>query len=938
LGEVHLALDLELHRQVALKRLQLRHADDEESCRRFLLEAEITGQLEHPGVVPVYGLQRDPEGQPSYAMRFIEGESFQDAIKRFHTSLPAGSRKLALRQLLSCFVAVCNTLAYAHSRGIIHRDLKPSNILLGKYGETLVVDWGLAKSLETPKREHEAEEKTETGSMEENLPLSSGTVGTLGFMSPEQAAGRGEAVGTASDIYSLGATLCTLLTGKRPIQRRSTPEESKEEPAGSRVSPNAISIDTPAALDAICRKAMAVNPADRYATALDMAADVEHWLGDEPVSAWREPWVVPVRRWLGRHRTLVTAAAAAVLVTAVGLAIGLVLLAKGKEREQLARREAETERDASRLNLYVSRMNLAQRAWEDSQADRMLELLEMQRPSEPGEKDLRGWEWYYLSGLCRCLPLSGHKSTVGGAAFSRDGKFLATASADGVVKVWDMATGHEIVTSKGYSEGFQGVAFAPGGRSLAAGSSDATIRILDPTTGLELRTIKGHSEPVNVVIFSRDGRHLFSASEDRSVRVWDVAGGRALLVMRGHNSAVRGLAMSPDERFLASASLDGTVKVWELPLTLRASPGEGAAGERVGVKGFDAAAEVTEAFCTIRADAERTSSVVFSPDGTRVVTAGWDRQLKIWKLPAVPPSPLMGEGTGVRAAGTTLTAPSLILNGHSAAIYALAFSPDGQRLASGGFDRTVRVWEVNSGQEVLSLKGHHESVRIVAFSPDGRYLVSSGDDGTARVWDATPLASEEEVQPKALSLVKRLFAQPLPRDEVIARLRQDTALGDPVRSRALTLATRYPEEPIALNNTAWPVVARPGGESAAYRLALHKAEAACRAFPDDGLLLNTLGVAQYRLGMYQECIDTLTRADKRNSVLFRGPFPSDTAFLAMASLQLGRNEKARQYLETLHEAMKRPRWTKAEEAVAFTREADKLFEDRPKQVGRPTPR
>src|SRR5262249_20495823 len=150
LGEVFVAEDQELHREVALKEIQERHADDPHSRGRFLLEAEVTGGLEHPRIVPVYGLGSYADGRPFYAMRFVQGDSLKDAIGRFHQeqeSLPAGGRALRLRQLLGRFVDVCQAVAYAHSRGVLHRDLKPGNVMLGKYGETLVVDWGLAKVL-----------------------------------------------------------------------------------------------------------------------------------------------------------------------------------------------------------------------------------------------------------------------------------------------------------------------------------------------------------------------------------------------------------------------------------------------------------------------------------------------------------------------------------------------------------------------------------------------------------------------------------------------------------------------------------------------------------------------------------------------------------------------------------------------------------------------
>src|SRR5262249_1849553 len=223
LGEVFVAEDTELHREVALKEIQRPHAHDAHSRSRFLLEAEVNGRLEHPGVVPVYGLGSYHDGRPFYAMRFIRGESLKEAIARSHGGgVPGrdpGERGLALRQLLGQFVAVCNAVAYAHSRGVIHRDLKPANVMLGKFGETLVVDWGLAKVLGRPEGEPTGDEQTLHPASGDGSATVVGTaVGTPAYMSPEQAAGRPDLVSTASDVYSLGATLYALLTGRAPFR------------------------------------------------------------------------------------------------------------------------------------------------------------------------------------------------------------------------------------------------------------------------------------------------------------------------------------------------------------------------------------------------------------------------------------------------------------------------------------------------------------------------------------------------------------------------------------------------------------------------------------------------------------------------------------------------------------------------------------------------
>jgi tetratricopeptide (TPR) repeat protein len=346
LGEVWVARDEEFQREVALKRIQEEYADDPDSRRRFLLEAEVTGRLEHPGIVPAYGLTRDAQARPCYAMRFIRGGTLKDALQRFHEAdqpgRDPGERSLALRQLLNRFIAVCNAVAYAHSRGIVHRDLKPSNVLLGeKFGETLVVDWGLAKVVG---RQEAARSSDEEGTLR---PRSGGgaetrtgqAVGTLPYMSPEQAAGRWDVVGPVSDIYGLGATLYHLLTGQAPFGGGRQGEVVLQVQRGEFPRPRQVKSAVPKALEAVCLKAMALKPADRYATALALAEDVEHWLADEPVTAYREPWTVRTGRWLRRRRVLVTAVTAAAVVGLVLGGAGWLWLERQAARHEEALRQ-----------------------------------------------------------------------------------------------------------------------------------------------------------------------------------------------------------------------------------------------------------------------------------------------------------------------------------------------------------------------------------------------------------------------------------------------------------------------------------------------------------------------------------------------------------------------------------------------------------------------
>src|SRR4051794_4467559 len=318
LGAVFVAMDSELHREVALKRILDRHADDPTSRQRFLLEAEVTGGLEHPGIVPVYGLGTYGDGRPFYAMRFIKGDSLKEAIEHFHAddSLKndPGRRSLELRRLLRRFTDVCNAIEYAHSRGVLHRDIKPGNIIVGKHGETLVVDWGLAKA------QGRADAKS---SKERPLVLSSASgsaetllgsaLGTPAYMSPEQARGDLDRLGLRSDVYSLGATLYCLLTGRPPVEGDDVGAVLRAVQRGEFPPPRQLDPALDPALEAVCLKAMALRPEDRYPTARALADDVERWTADEPVSAYREPPARRARRWARRNRTAVTAATVALV-------------------------------------------------------------------------------------------------------------------------------------------------------------------------------------------------------------------------------------------------------------------------------------------------------------------------------------------------------------------------------------------------------------------------------------------------------------------------------------------------------------------------------------------------------------------------------------------------------------------------------------------------
>jgi serine/threonine protein kinase len=323
-GVVAKAEDHLLHRTVAYKTTRDDRRADPAGDDRFLNEGRITGRLEHPGIPPVYDLGCDDQGRPFYAMRFIEGRSLTEAIRRFHREVPTRKpheRNIEFRGLLNRFVTVCETVAYAHSQGVIHRDLKPEHIKLGRYGQTIVLDWRLAKEFGGP--DALGPDPSPEVPVEANGKTS--TVGTPAYMSPEQA-GAG-AIGLWSDVFGLGAILYELLTDRAPY-RGSTPGEVRAKAKACQfIRPRKAKRGIPRALEAICLKAMEQKPEDRYASADALAQDVRNWLADEPVSAGREPWLERAWRLARRHRTATSAGAAVILAGLVGLVVVMFITA-----------------------------------------------------------------------------------------------------------------------------------------------------------------------------------------------------------------------------------------------------------------------------------------------------------------------------------------------------------------------------------------------------------------------------------------------------------------------------------------------------------------------------------------------------------------------------------------------------------------------------------
>jgi WD40 repeat protein/serine/threonine protein kinase len=501
-----------------------------------------------------------------------------------------------------------------------------------------------------------------------------------------------------------------------------------------------------------------------------------------------------------------------------------------------------------------------------------------------------------------------------GVAFSPDGQRLAIGARDArTVGIWDLASGAEVRTLGGHPDGATCLVVSPDGRTAASGGRDRVVRLWDVESLEPLRVFRGHTATVQAVAFSPDGRLLASGDEGLDarpggggvkggeVRVWDAAGGQELHRFQGHPLGVLAVAFSADGRQLASVSAEGTVKVWDL------AGGQELHSGKVSYKpkGLNQPGEnLVVAFSPDR----RLSPRPDLPEGTAawlLAYSGADNRLRLWDLSAN------------REAG--------ILTGHGDnRATALTFSPDGRRLVSASqpataSQGTIKFWDMVTRQELYAFP--HEGIGDLAFSADGRRLVAAG---RLAVWDAQPLTPEAAVEREALGLLGWLFSRPLPRQEILERLRTHPAIGEPVRRRALEVAAHFGEEdhprPYA---AAARALARQAHLTADwYRLALSQAEAACALAPEDGYCLTALGMAQYRLGKYPEALQTLTRADRLNAQPKGGSAPADLALLALTHHQLGHQDEARAHLTRLREHLKSLPGSKDGEDGALLQEAE----------------
>ena len=559
--------------------------------------------------------------------------------------------------------------------GVVHRDVKPSNILVDLAGKAWVTDFGLAR-------------------MENlgNLTMTGDVLGTVRYMSPEQALANRVVIDHRTDVYSLGATLYELLVLQAAFpdkdRRELVRKVAFEDPPTLRRLDRSIPVE----LETLVLKAMSKNPAERFDTAQDFADDLRRFLEHQPIRAKRPNVVNRMTKWARRHRGIMNSVAVILVLTVIGLAISTFLISREKNKVQMEKQTIIVQRDEANRKLYLAHIRLAKNDWTNGHVGRMAQMLDTHRP-KPGQVDLRGWEWWYLNSLRQpeSSVLRGHRGRVTCIAYDPLGNKLASGGFDYVVMIWDLENRSQILSLSGHQGHVNSVAWSHDGKQLASASSDRTVIIWDVATGSRIRTIQ-HTTGVKSVSWSFDGKNLATSGDSSTVKVWDVNTGNLKFDLE-NDSWIHQVAWRPNQEQLVCLTRN---KIWL----------------------WDTENKKT-LYALEKIRPENKGYVSFSPDGVLLVEGGNQSgtgSFSIWHI---------DNKQRVHAN----------LNAHTGYIAGSAWCPDGEQFATAGEAGIIHVWNAGTGQVVSTLRGHHGGANAVRWSPDHRQIATAGRDQTIRLWE-----------------------------------------------------------------------------------------------------------------------------------------------------------------------------------------------------------
>lgn len=744
IGKVMIAFDRTVGREIALKELingsnndRIPSLDKMRSDEaRFLREACVTGQLEHPGIVPVYEIGRKPDENRYYTMRLVRGVTLSQAIK------DAGTLEKRLR-LLPHFRDICNAIAYSHSRGVIHRDIKPENIMIGEFGETVVLDWGLAKV--------KGEEDTTAGELREELNLlkvenigmtiKGKAIGTPAYMSPEQARGDIAAIDERSDIYSLGAVLYEILTGFPPFSGKDVQATLENVKSGIPVDITVYEPACPLDLRAVVAKTLTKDPASRYQSALEVAKEVENFMSGGRITAYEYSSLELAKRFVIKNKPL----------SVLGTLFIILLFFASAAAFQAYYKSVKDERTAH-LNLSLGYLEYAGK------------LLEEGRYSDA---EIFASAALYNSPFNSKSPWSYPDSYLDENIEESRESMLHIQSLLYLSKVYGNNAFKGNLANVDFDA--RSVAVSPDASLFAVSGKRKEVRVY-AADGTEKFTLSGHKDEVSAVGFSSDGKYIATGSWDNNLILWNASDGAQIKSLPTLAGEIYALAFSPRNKFIAFGGTEKTLWVvktddltlssagrFELENTVR-SIDWAPDGTRILVS--DSSGKI---YLIARSGIEKifdfhtepTVAVRFLNDGTRFISASYDKKLALWSVVSDKPLSVFEHwdaffsldvsNDGRLAAAATHDGSIKLINldtrqiddlrDHEGSVYSATFLPMGNSLVSVGEDRAVKLWRTDLTKEMKRLRGHTTYIPSLAYSPDEKFLASSSWDFSTRLWN-----------------------------------------------------------------------------------------------------------------------------------------------------------------------------------------------------------